>query len=355
MEGCVSLVRKLAFSAAASLAGLLVLEGAARLAETVLPEPTVLLPSPAGARCTGCLAGAAGLDAAGPAPAVRLVWSSQTGTWHALPDDAVRKDSRHEIRGAPPPASRPDHAVEILTLGDSSVWGHGVSVDAVFSSVAAARLSASWERPVHATIGAQPGHTSAQSLQVLQVLGPEVQPDVVLIASLWSDLFHQASPARAAAPGASAPSALYRVALRLLAPSLSPQVVSWLDPSRGVGMPEPGTQPRTPPDQYSASLRALAQTASDLGAQPAFLVLPAPLDRSPDVPPFVRAYRMRLREAAREVGAPLVDAAAAFDDGASPAEGFADAVHPDEAGHQRIGDLLAEAMEADPAAWGVSR
>ena len=350
-----SLVRKLAFSAAATLAGLLLLEGAARLAEPHLPDPTVLLPSPAGARCEGCLSGAAGLDAAGAAPAVRLVWSTRTQTWHALSDDAVRKDDRHEIRGAPPASDRPEDAVEILTLGDSSVWGHGVPVDAVFSSVAARQLSEAWERPVHATIGAQPGHTSVQSLQVLRVLGPELQPDVVLVASLWSDLFHHASPAWAAAPGASAPSALYRLLLTVLAPSLSPGVVTWLDPDRGVGMPGPGTQPRTPPDVYTQTLRALAKAATELGAQPAFLVLPAPLDRSPVVPPFVDAYRARLRGVARTVGAPLVDAAAAFRDGAPPADGFADSVHPDAAGHARIGALLAEAMETDPAAWGVRR
>ena len=131
--------------------------------------------------------------------------------------------------------------------------------------------------------------------------------------------------------------------------------MSWLDPDRGVGMPGPGTQPRTPPAQYAANLRAMAQTASDLGAQPAFVVLPAPLDRSPAVPPFIRAYRDLLRDTAAAVGAPLIDAAEAFADGAQPAQGFADAVHPDQEGHRRIGHLLAEAMENDPAAWGAIR
>ena len=91
------------------------------------------------------------------------------------------------------PEVLPREATEerIVTLGDSSVFGHGVAEKEVFSSVAARQLTRIWNRPVTAVIGATPGHASWQSLRTLDKDGSTLQPTWVVVANIWSDIFRR--------------------------------------------------------------------------------------------------------------------------------------------------------------------
>lgn len=344
-------LRTLGFAVAATLLGLAALEGLARVAEGVLPSQDAVLPSPQGVGCAGCVPGVA--PSRGPAPEVRMVHSPVTGTWVAVEPGAPLDPTRAELRGPIPTTPAPSNAVRWLTLGDSSVWGHGVTVEDVFSQRAAQAVAAATGRPVQAFIGAQPGHTIGQSRQVLAALGPGLQPQVVLIANLWSDLFHPESPGRLVGPGRNSPSALYRVLLRLVGPWLSPRRVGWVDPSTGRGMPSDGSTAQTPLADYEASLQAVARDAAALGARPAFLILPAPLDLQGSPPPVVTAYRDAMRRVASEEGALLVDGAAAVTSRGGQAAWFQDAVHPSAAGHAVLGEVVAASALAAPEAWGL--
>lgn len=340
------LPRRLAYSAFAAVGALLFLEIAARQVEARWPaSPPTPLPSPQGMGCATCLPGAAQPPAGSAHLPIQLVWSDDAGAWVASADGKPGDGALAAVRGDPPPTPKPPEEWRLVTVGDSSVWGDGVPTAGVFSSVAAQALSSQTGRPVRALIAAQPGHTTARSLSVLRSVGPQLDPDVVLIGNLWSDLFHRASPAFVEPPGAQAPWALYRLSLRLLAPLLPQGTVGWIDPDRGTGMPAAGASPQTSLDDYRANLGALADQARALGATPAFLLLAAPIDQDPSgVPPFITEYRAVMRQVAQEEDAVLVDAVAGFEEaGVGPAH-FFDAVHPSAAGHALLGELTASAL-----------
>ncbi|MCB9791259.1 MAG: SGNH/GDSL hydrolase family protein [Alphaproteobacteria bacterium] len=340
--------RRAAFALTATLLGLGLLEGAARLVETLAPPLTAYtaLPGPGGEACLpDCVPGAATAPSAPFEQGIRLVYDPVRGVRMALPDDPSVHVNRLGLRGPELPEAKPEGELRLLTLGDSTIWGHAVPDGAVFSELAAAQLSAERGRPVRAVNGAQPGHTSADSLRSLEVLGAQIAPDIVLIANLWSDLFHEASPVFAEPPGQSAPSALYRLAHRALGPLIEPRLVSWIDPERGVGLPAPGLEPHTALPTYLRNLSELGARSRALGAEPVFLLLPAPIDLDPAGPPeFIRRYRHAMRATAERLDAPLIDAAQGFLDAGATNALFYDQVHPSLAGHALLGELVAEGL-----------
>ncbi|MCB9760622.1 MAG: SGNH/GDSL hydrolase family protein [Alphaproteobacteria bacterium] len=348
-----AILRKTAFAVLATLLALLALEAGARIVEWASPPlvASTPLPSPQGEACIpDCLPGLAAYPEHPEGPGIRMVYAPGRDWWVAMPDDASMQFNRLGLRG---PELPPKAAGEwrFLTLGDSTVWGHGVADEDVFSSVAARALSARWGVEVRPVIGAQPGHDMAQSLNTLERLGRNIQPDLVLIANLWSDLFHQDSAAFAQPPGQAAPSALYRVLHRALGPLLEPRIVSWLDVERGVGTPGDGRAARTPLPRYIDGLRTLGEMSAEIGARPAFLVLPAPIDLDPAGPPgFVTAYREAMRMVAAELDAPLIEAPEAFRAAGATNAMFFDPVHPSKAGHRLLGEAVAEGLTPlDPA------
>ncbi len=341
--------RKLLFALLTTLLVLGVLEGAAWLAEPHLKPTTTVLPSPRASECAECLPGVVATRNAAP---IRLVWSDRTRTWMALDPHHPQRPEVPELRGEAPTEPKPEDQVRWMTLGDSSVWGHRVAVDAVFSTIAAKMVSQSTGRDVRSFIGAQPGHTVRHSLRTLAALAPVVRPDVVLVGNLWSDLFHPRSPSVMVAKGPDHPSALYRVMLQGLAPLLKPEVVSWIDPETGRGMPADGLSATTPLPQYKDQLRQITREIRRHGAQPAFLLLPAPMDLQ-SVPPFVQDYRDAMRAAAKEANAPIIDGPAWFLGHGADQSWFQDSVHPGDVGHAALGEAMAATVQSQPEKWGL--
>ena len=113
-------------------------------------------------------------------PHATRVWSlapgdiKTGGLTHHISDDRLRvvAETGAELR--------------VLTLGDSSIFGHGV-VDA---DTLHANLAASLgERGVSADVlcGGVPGYSTAQSLLLLDEVGWDLEPDLLVIGNLWSD------------------------------------------------------------------------------------------------------------------------------------------------------------------------
>jgi hypothetical protein len=276
-----------------------------------------------------------------------MVYDADRAWWYALPDSTSMAPNSLGLRG-PELGPKQENEIRILSLGDSTIWGHGVKDADVFSIVAAAELSERWERPVRSIIGAQPGHDVEQSDRVLASRGRVIDPDWVLIGNQWSDMFYDESPAQIRAPGQTAPFALYRTSHRLLGRFLNTKKVGWLDPDRGVGMPREGAQPRTPLPAYRSGLTALVRRAQEqLGARVALVVLPAPIDwHAEGLPRFVAAYRDTLRSVAAEWNAPVVEGAEWFKaHGASNAH-FYDPVHPSVEGHRLLADAVVATLSA---------
>ena len=188
-------------------------------------------------------------------------------------------------------------------------------------------------------IGATPGYTSVQALHTLQDVGRTIQPDFVVIATLWSDLFQSETPLERAG-GQRHPMATYRLATRLLAPWLSAPTVGWIEGDVG----HTG-QVRVGLDQYTRTLDDLVRLARDLGARPVVLVLPAPVDLDLEPAPVrIQAYRSTLAELADRHGLPILDGPGLFRKNRATNADFFDQVHPSSAGHLKLGQGLAEVL-----------
>jgi lysophospholipase L1-like esterase len=348
-------LRRTAFAAVATAAGLLLLEGAGRVFEVVWPEPVRSLATPAPARGGG--AGGSfshheqplgSLDDLG----IRMVGDPQTG-W------------RLEETGTPPPGGRPLVAthlgqvssrvggeVRIVGLGDSGPYGFGVASDETYLEVAAAALAESWGTPVAAVNAAVPGHDSGQSLALLPLIADAAQPDWVVCASLWSDVYHATGlhaelvDSTRLLAGPLTHSALFRLMHRMLEPQILPVKIGWIDSRDDIGADPTGAFCRVPLSAYRDNLERLVDLARSLDARTAFIALPALMDLDPVPPPeTVRAYREVMRRVAEGSGSPLLDGPVLFsaEPGANPA--FIDTVHPNVTGHALLGRALAQLLE----------
>jgi lysophospholipase L1-like esterase len=345
--------RKLGFALLSTIGALLLLELGARAWESTHPPlAPVPLPGPGPVDCLpDCMPGVSAMPEQpdGLPRGIPMTqhptrgWVLPAGVEMIETGVATRVNSL-SLRGPEVPAARLPHEVRILTLGDSSVFGFGVAEDQVFDRVAATILQSFWSSPVRGINGGTPGYTSVQALATLIEVGPVVQPDWVIIGTIWSDLFQTDVPLTRP-PGSSYPLALYRLGTRLLAPWLPARKVGWVDASRGTGTPADDRAARTAIEVYTRTLSEIVTETRRLGARPAFLVLPAPIDLTgEELPPHIERYRQAMRAAASAAGAPLIDGADRFrQDGAGNAE-FYDQIHPSKTGHARLGAALASVL-----------
>jgi len=234
--------------------------------------------------------------------------------------------------------------LRLMTLGDSSVFGFGVEEDAVFGAVSARTLTDLWGQAVVSINGGTPGYTSIQSLHTLQDVGAQIQPDLVVIATIWSDLFQTDEPVERAG-GQRHAMALYRVGTRVLAPFLSAPTVGWTEGD--VGAIAQGRTARVGLDRYRETLELLVREIRAVGAEPVVMVLPAPVDLDQEpVPELITAYRNALKAVSEKHGIVLVDGPDVFRRSGAGNAHFFDQVHPSTQGHALLGEALANALRA---------
>jgi lysophospholipase L1-like esterase len=244
-------------------------------------------------------------------------------------------------------APKGDNA-RVLSLGDSSVYGFGVDDGQVFTSLLEADTGAEFIN------GGVPGYSTEQALNLLSLRGFALRPDVLLVATLWSDsnfdrfvdreILARARGAelRWSVSGWSA--ALGWVeswAARRGQEELAK--VGWMTDDKAHG------ERRVPLGDYAANLALLCTRMAERGGGVLFVVLPGQddvVDAVPSPEPW-SVYRETMRRTATACGAPLVDAAAVFAERGDPAL-MVDTVHPSAAGHA----LLAEAIAAELDAHG---
>lgn len=78
------------------------------------------------------------------------------------------------------------HELRALTLGDSSVFGHGLMDDQTLHARTEEAL-ARHGLQVDVMTGAVPGYSTEQALAVLDEVGWDRDPDLLIIGTLWSD------------------------------------------------------------------------------------------------------------------------------------------------------------------------
>ena len=80
----------------------------------------------------------------------------------------------------------PADAPLIFTLGDSSIFGHGVRDGDTLHDQLQAKLTHAG-KPVRVRCGASPGYSTVQALAVLDEVGWPSKPSLLVVAPMWSD------------------------------------------------------------------------------------------------------------------------------------------------------------------------
>ncbi|HNC95146.1 MAG TPA: GDSL-type esterase/lipase family protein [Myxococcota bacterium] len=285
-----------------------------------------------------------------------LLWELQPGS-HRERGVTVHVNSmgmRGPERGPP---SRP----RALVVGDSSVYGFGVEDTEVFSALLEEKLPADFVNL------AVPGYSSLQSLNLLKMRGLALEPDLLVVANLWSDnnydSFQDAELLASWSGWEQRPAARIRDllgksslfrwmdwGLRVAPSGRRAQKGGWtvggIDPKIGLR--------RVPLENYVAALDALA---ASLDGRVLFLVLPNREDLEPRTNPAWTVYRQAMRAVATAWKAPVVEGPALFAASGRSADAlFLDEMHPTALGHRLLAEGVAAALGSWPGqAWPVQK
>ncbi len=284
-----------------------------------------------------------------------LGWAAKPGASQAF---GVPSRSWINQEGTRNPEFEPRKAGELrlLTLGDSSIYGVLVGDEQVFSAVAAEWLSQELGRPVTGINGGIPGYSSEQSLRLLTHNLKDLDFDILIVATQWSDSQmgqpdHRHFPLHFPA----LQKAFWQGGIRRLI-HLGDEPPPPPPPAKGQRgqqgqqgqqitweLNELEGERRVPIDRYRSNLHRLADQARDRGAEPVFLILPSDRDLNRQELESPRpAYRQVMREVAADEQALLVEGAQPFVGG--PAKLLRDDVHPSVSGHRLLGETLAQAL-----------
>lgn len=289
--------------------------------------------------------------------------------WEHPPGERIEAGVRVRIntlglRGPEPTLPKPGGVRRVVATGDSTVYGFGVAEDAMFVQVATELLRGA-DAGIEGWTAAVPGYSTLQTLNLLQLRALRLEPDVIVIANMWSDhqeaaladedLIEQAARFDQGWGGRIdrllRTTALYRIAwwrLVVEGGERAERRRSWKGPQQRAGEAPPQVVTRVPPNAYAWNLEALVDLAHDHGAPVVFLLLPHPEDL-PDndlhPSPSIALYRQIMRDTAARHGAPVVDGGAALRSAGLPSSRlWIDTIHPSAAGHHLLGEALAAAL-----------
>ena len=178
-----------------------------------------------------------------------------------------------------------------------------------------------------------------------------MNPDYVLVGTLWSDVYANFSPERDEKASIELKSrmrtsATYRCLRRGLAPWLRARKIRFIDSNSDIGPDPTGATSRVSLSQYIENLRDIAREARAMGATPVFIALPAPMDFDQvDVPETVLEYRAAMAHVAGESEAPFVDGPDLFRTQGAGIGWFIDQVHPSAAGHALLAEGIVNAIQ----------
>ena len=296
-------------------------------------------------------------------PADSLVgWRAQPGAQQDFGVPRPTYVNQHGIRGPETPLQKSEDELRILLLGDSTVYGVRVSDEETFGGTLEQSLM---PHRINARVlnAGCPGYSSWQALQILQHRLLDLKPDIVVIATLWSDAQGSESPDSARygngeTRGWLTHSAFYVWAREQLRKrrwqSQDSETIGFRFNTPGPSMPGGPPPPpentlgpnklapthRVPLRQYRDNLASMARLSEEAGAQPVFLILPSFRDvLLGRVGDFRDAYRESMKTVAQDFQAPLINSSEEFFGGDVNAL-FFDDVHPTARGHKIIADAL---------------
>lgn len=234
----------------------------------------------------------------------------------------------------------------VLTLGDSSVFGHRLPDGETLHDHLQVGLEAlgvqARVRPV-----ATPGWSSAQVRVAMDEVGWRLEPSLVVVACLWSDLNHDAWHDRdllaaANSPGARASRWIERSHL-LLQLRRVVRGARGTPQTRQVGWPSPSSQGvrRVPLEDYVANLDTLLDQARSREVGAVILTLPHSGLSEGRYPPEWEPYLEAQRRVAAGHGVALVSGTELI---GRRTDVFDDGLHPNKDGQRLLGRGLAQAL-----------
>ncbi|MFH1467695.1 MAG: SGNH/GDSL hydrolase family protein [Pseudomonadota bacterium] len=265
------------------------------------------------------------------------------------PGDRLENDihvaiNRLGLRGPEWSIEKPPGVRRIMAVGDSSVYGFGVHDGEVFTS----RLDTALGDHVQVINAAVPGYSTYQTINLLQIRALALQPDLLVIGSIWSDnnfdSFVDADLLAAYSSfrnrrGRALKELLQRSAifhlldykLRVLRQFPAERRVGWM-----VGRGEKIGKRRVPIQEYARNLETMVELAHEASAEVAFMVLP---NREDILSAYASGaawdpYRGVMLDTAERHGAPVLDLPSLFrGTGESADDLFLDEMHPTAEGH----------------------
>lgn len=283
-----------------------------------------------------------------------LLWEMTPGTRHDL--GVVAQVNQLGMRGPDPDPEPPPGVHRVLALGDSSIFGFGVGDDEVFTAV----LDAALGDGVDVLNGAALGYSTFQTINLLELRGLALDPDVLLVGCLWSDNNFDAFVDRDLIAAYSSfgsrgvrrarqilgHSALFRVLdyrYRVLRKAPDYRTAGWM-----VGQGEHTGTRRVAIDDYARNLETIVSLAHDHDAEVAFILLANQEDLDATEPGRAawEPYREVMRDTATRHGAPLLDVPQLFrESGLAASDLFLDVMHPSALGHRLVADGVASLFQ----------
>ncbi len=259
------------------------------------------------------------------------------------------------FRGPETTAHKPPKVRRIIIVGDSSVYGHGVGNNETFSALMDDSLPADVEV---LNLGV-PGYSTEQTINLMEMRGWDLSPDLLIIGNMWSDNNFDSfvdrqliSDRTAFKDSPAAPisrllqnSALYRWMdwyIRLAPRAADVQKIGWM-----LGQAPAGVHRRVNVNDYAENLQTLSNRAQGMGADVLFLGLSNTVDVGADTDGAIAwpLYREVMQDSAQRAGAPYVDVTGHFiESGKGWQSLFLDEMHPSAEGHKAIAEALLTAV-----------
>ena len=240
-----------------------------------------------------------------------------------------------------------------IALGDSSFYGFGVDDKQVFTAVLESRLDADFIN------GGVPGYSSQQGLNLLDLRGWELEPDLLVVCNLWSDnnfdswVDHELMADRAEVTSTFgyrlrnvlSVSALFGWADWIVNRNQRAELAKQINYIRGPERQGIGLR-RVPINRYAANLERYATEMHARGGGVLFLM---PTNREDTLQKLEHhpwdPYRDVMRFMAERWNAPLVELWRVFPDRGGIGL-FVDEIHPNAQGHQIMGEQIELALRA---------
>ena len=260
-----------------------------------------------------------------------------------------------------PPGTRTEHGVQVrinkmglrgpdignkehkrvVTVGDSSIFGFLVNEDEIFSAKIVQNLNSQGLEVEHINAAA-PGHSTFQSLSRLKWILPTLNPDVLIVGSLWSDSalagFQDADLYRSNTFVFLTKSALFRYLVSLLYPDRY-TVIRWHARPKDTN----GIQPRVSLNEYRLNLSKIYDLAASYNCETIFLGLYLEEELMSVPEEMAHHYREQMKTVSRSKDAIYWDAKDAWQD---KTDLFADFLHPNAKGHLELGNYFTQDIKA---------